>query len=774
MNAPPPKEGEDMKRIELRGFYEMNLAGESEGLSGWLVFFVAVTVLCSSVVAYLYSIASVTASDHAQRALDYQVKMVESSGLSSVAVTGGIISEVAEWLENRIRCGFEEQRGAQGSDSQGCVQLKNGSPTYGDDRAKAHDLAKAFDTDTGFDGPSRIYPVLFADHEPRPAFMYAASDAFQEMSAAAINRASAYLAILSVFAIALYLFGQALAVGTGSLQIIFLGAGLLLLALSDLGAYANYRRGDSIVAPSEVPAGCAIPHEAEKTGMLAAQKFADGIVRFELASSAPEEGEAKDEYRQAAEDMECAAAARPLFAMAYQYLAFSYDLMDSLQWPATTYESLVSRRNLPKIIAFEESVWQAITKSELPGIGISKPGFLYFLTALTAKTPQDSARALASSFRLVGEDVSRSGDPEAMFNFGLISLAAGRVQEALRTYKMGLEGLAKKPDWPLAMSAITDLNLLTEYCPHLPYREQCQKLGTTVQQVKSSLVAGRWNEENSSKSGLPASISVLEFDVRPNALEWKLKMTAPTKSATKVPAGETVSSGPDKSDQMLAVVWYTRPADGEGDDETWRVWRVREDLSGTIRLSDLESTKQDADGNVVLHLDVLGMNDVCLPPGEYKAEFFLDGRPLPMPGLGPIRIGNFRPYRSRELDVAFCYPGTRNTADEYPATPYFRIVPGQTFVAGVWNYYLPRGKESDTKEEALRRAIADAYKTSGNEAAMLNAAMAFEGCAQTPVQGLPHREIVDPDGAVRVILIPKYASLQDACVMLESFQQYLK
>jgi len=766
MNAGPPEEGEDMKGIEPRGFHghEMALAREAAGLSRWLVFFVAVTVLSSSVVAYLYSAVSVAASHHGQDALDYQVKMIESSGLNSAKITGGILAfATAQWLENRIRCRFDQQRGAQGSDSQGCVELKNQPAFHGD-------YAKAYDTDTGVFGPSRIYRAEFAKQEPRPAFMYAASDAFQEMSAAAINRASGYLAILTLFAIALYLFGQALAVGTGWLRIIFLAAGVVLLAGSDVWAYANYRRGEAVAAPSEAPAGCAIPDDAEKAGMLAAEKFANGMRLYEVASSAPDE-EAKDGFRQAAEDMACAAVARPLFAMAYKYLALAYGRMDSLQWREASYESLVSRRNLPKIIAFEEANWRAMTASGLPGIGIGKPGFDYFLAALIAKTPKDSARALETSLSLVGEDASRRGDPVDMFNFGLVSLAAGRVQAALGAYKTGLEGLAEKPNWPLAMSAITDLNLLTEYCPNLPDQKQCQTLGATVARLKSGLVAGRWIEDNAPQSGQPVSISDLAFDVRPNVVEWRVKITPPTKPAAERPAAETVSSSPqkpDKADQTLAVVWYTKQDDGE---EAWRVWRVQEDLSQTIRLSDLTS-KQDADGKVVSRVDILKDKDVCLPPGEYKAEFFLDGRPLPMPGLGPIRIGNFQPYRSRELDAAFCYPGTKKKADDYPAELYFRIVSGETFVAGVWNYHLPRGNESDTKEAALRRAIAEVNKTSGKEATMLNAAMAFKGCAQTPAQGMPHREIVDPDGAVRVILIPKFPSIQDACVMLDSFQRY--
>jgi hypothetical protein len=86
---------------------------------------------------------------------------------------------------------------------------------------------------------------------------------------------------------------------------------------------------------------------------------------------------------------------------------------------------------------------------------------------------------------------------------------------------------------------------------------------------------------------------------------------------------------------------------------------VQEDISRQIRLADLAPGE---DGTVGASVNILANDRMCLPPGEYRAEFFLDGRSLAVPAQEPIRIGSFEAYRSRELDVAFCYPAPSDKA----------------------------------------------------------------------------------------------------------------
>jgi hypothetical protein len=161
---------------------------------------------------------------------------------------------------------------------------------------------------------------------------------------------------------------------------------------------------------------------------------------------------------------------------------------------------------------------------------------------------------------------------------------------------------------------------------------------------------------------------------------------------------------------------------------------------------------------------------MCLPPGEYRAEFFLDGRSLAVPAQKPIRIGSFEAYRSRELDVTFCYPAPRDKAAEFPDEANFRMVSSPSFMAGIWKFYAPRGRESDTKRDALFHALAGAPS---NTDALMELAGKFAGCGpNAAAEGLPHREIVHADGSVRVLLISKYKSVQEACFMLDSFQRY--
>jgi hypothetical protein len=766
MNTPPPKEGEDMKGIEPRGYHghEIALAKDSDGLSGWLVFLVAVTVLSSALVAYAYSLVSVAASHHAQTALDYQVGLVESSALSGAKITGGVMTTTAEWLANRTGCAFDQQRGTAGSDSQGCVQLEKRPKNFGY-------YAKDYVVDTGYFGPFRMYRGLFASLEPSPAYLYAASDAFQEMSAAAIGRGSSYLAVLTLFAIALYLFGQALAVGRSRLQVLFLVAGIGLLAGSDAWACAIYLGSDVVVPPSDAPANCAIPHEAEKSAMFAAQKYKEAMRHYALASTAVNAIEAKDEYRGAAVNLECAAAARPLFAMAHRYLALAYGRMDSQQWREASYESLVSRRYLLKIIANQEHAWQALTASGLPGVGIGKPGFDYFLMALAAKTPGESAHALELSRRFLEEDASRRAQPGAIFNWGLVNLADGRTEDAANAYKSGIEMLTKKRDWSLVVSAITDLNLLTEYCPNLPAPRDCESLAPVVRRIKSSLLTERWLDEVSD-SEQPGILSDLKLDVRPQAVEWRARITtSASQPAIREPQTEPGLDQPQSADRgTLTVLWYTRPVQGERDqDENWNVWRVQEGISRQIRLADLASGE---DGTVGDSVDILAKTDMCLLPGEYRAEFFLDGRSLDVPAQEPIRIGSFEAYRSRELDVAFCYPAPKDKAAEFPDEANFRMVSGPSFMAGIWKFYAPRGRESYTKRAALFHALAGADNAARTDA-LMELAGKFAGCGpNAAAEGLPHREIVHADGSVRVLVISKYKSVQEACFMLDSFQRY--
>ncbi len=135
------------------------------------------------------------------------------------------------------------------------------------------------------------------------------------------ERAVIFLATLTVFAVAIYLVGQALGMGRGRAAFVLTGLGIVFV-VTGLGLAARTELAvEGAEAPHEVPASCQL--DPERWGpvrggpnALAARQFAIGITTLDNALTS-------DEYQTAADHLRCAATLRPNFVDANRRLAKS-------------------------------------------------------------------------------------------------------------------------------------------------------------------------------------------------------------------------------------------------------------------------------------------------------------------------------------------------------------------------------------------------------------------------------------------------------------------
>jgi hypothetical protein len=639
-----------------------------------------------------------------------------------------------------------------------CAELKL------DESIKQQELAQQYNYDSGYSpGSDMYYKLIYFLQRGNPARFYALADGYEELAALWSSKATVYLASLTLFAIALYLFGQALGVGSVWQVHTFLGFGGLLVAVSAGWALKTWV-GLAESSP-DVPAHCTESvqveaHEpAERFVEIAAHHYGQAEALFNLGKKPADFGKVVDALR-------CSVASRMTFGRAHSLLSTALEWADAAR-RTDTYLPAPSWSNTREVIAERKRALRVFRSNNVnPSWMVTSNAFEELVLALVEGDRAALARALASNSEHVASDRKRgrkdgTTDPWLYLNYAVALLADNRGGDAEAIYRLGIDELGVAKDRRRVVEALTDLRMLETNCTHLQSAEVCKKLAPLVRKAKESLVAGKWQDGAIDRS----SLSDVSIEVGPASVGWRGKLNP-----------STVHKG-----QKLTVVWYMLdPVSADGRPEGRILWRAIHGLTQTV---DLGSLERNADGTVGSAVPYLREQGSCLAEGEYVPEIYIDGFLVSPSDLRPVFLKQFETYQSRYLNLVMCHPpGWRARESSWQMPMRLLSNAKGEATAALFTFYAARTTPSNQPgADHLEIAVKYLSETfskplSGQVVSNLIAGVgAFHGCSGTLSKGtIPHRQWVTPEGFIHIALVFPWNSVEDPCLILNSVENYFE
>jgi hypothetical protein len=801
---------------------------------------IAVAVLFSALTGTLYAMAATQREHFALDAFKDQVALAERISESALLATSGAFEPGVALLKHRVRCAAAVQLEALAradpatySGELSGVRRTLACAPVDEKRAKSaanivddgyrwedelsprnylprEALAKPFRFDSEGNPGRYIYHALYHGLGDNPSRLAALADGHHALSAAWNERATVYLACLTLFAIALYLFGQGLGVGQAWQSQTFVAFGMLFMLVGFGWALLTWLdispAGATRFASSEIPAACEPPpkadqakdqgvpkvnapkdHSPEGRNKLAAKHFGDGEGYLNTAAQL-EPSLAGYGYKKAIEALECAVAARPGFARAHALLERTYSKLNSPQ-AGEAYNSLPTRSKLSQMLVAQRKAHDAFVAIGLVpprGIAVHDRAFNLLLLALLKgdKDALDSAIGLlcghikadglppgTSICRDRGTSLARNKAHSVYYlNLALALLASDRAEEAMAVYKLVVGEFALAENKELSAATLTDLNLFREFCRTLRSPTRCRELEKTVAEVKGMVIAG------SAGPVSPVGAKLSNVSIWATASEVGFR--------GNLDVGKATAANPRPESGKLTVIWYALEPESSDPDQ-WRVWRAMPHLSRTIEVSKLE---RGSDGSVQVVEHYFRDRTDCLPAGTYKPEVYFNGFHFRDLNLKPIELKRSSVFRSRELNLTFCQPETWTVAGSEWKPELVRVLgqgsgPSRKTSAVLATYYAPRGEPAQALQaryldRLVRTVVAPIARipiegiASATER-ILGSAVAFEACGKQPVpkSRVMHKSWVTSEGFVHVALVVGDDS-EELCALLSSVKNF--
>jgi len=625
--------------LERRGYTGAHLVSHAvhDRFSQCAVLAIALSVLLSAVVGAWFSMADTRARRAALDAVGFETDMLKRGSLLG-EVRAAILGDLAQTLELRARAAVAAQRErllpageTGGSASPELIRLRSAKYTK-------NSLTWITDDDIGLQGdanfPTQVVASLALRLDPdrpenglyRNAWeAFAKWDLARTESVAAHHRAVLFLATLTVFAVAIYLIGQALGMSGGRAAIVLAGLGVAFVLVGAVGA-VRAQLSETGPEPA-VSESCAL--DPKQWGPTTAGASAVAARQFGIAIMLLDAAYTTAAYDNAIDHLRCAVELRPDFAEAKRRLALAIFSARSSQI-TDTYVSLPGRDVLKEVIDNEESALEAI---EQKGLSPSRMrASLAFDGALEALRDGDKAMLDASvtAARQAWEDLPASN--EAMeesrtlrkFNLAVILLARGDRKAALDTYA---EALASKTplDTKFLFSTITDLQaVLALRCPDAAASASCPALKQDVETLTGTIVRA-----------MATSESTLTAVAAPDSLAAE---------ATTTSLNARLQPAPGQTPGHIVLLWYAL-------DPAWKAWHVLPDPSGPVDRDSAETTSS----GLLIERSMAALTWACVEPGRYRVEAYSDGT-----RLGAVELGfdqpRFVPVHFPEINLFLCAP----------------------------------------------------------------------------------------------------------------------
>jgi hypothetical protein len=449
-----------------------------------IVILISMAALFSALSGYGYSVTLGRSASEAAVAARYQSEMLGSSARDQ-AGTYRLVEQALADKANEMRTKAAQDLAWRRSRSHGAdtSSSASGSPREAQPFAQVGAPQGAPSGTGAVAQPMQdpLFPrLLFITNTvPDAARLFAYWDAHDDVSQVWQEKAGLYLSTLTIFAIALYLFGQALAMGTARPARVLAFFGVLLLTAGlGLGTWSLIKPVPSLddpaneqcatdvssgIAPSQTLRSSskrAVPAQTPDTSAQARGEQA-GETRVNAAAACYALGELQnaiaadthdaDAAKQASAAYDAAARLRPGFAFA-QYRAAEaltrYETLDvggfnPSAMTKTEFATMVNRKSdaLARLFAARD-----LTP---PAVVLSDYGFDEYLMAV-AEPERESARvrlkqldeSIAMTRGALRQEIDEHGGFAALrstdFNLGLELLAAGKPHDALVAYDEAL------------------------------------------------------------------------------------------------------------------------------------------------------------------------------------------------------------------------------------------------------------------------------------------------------------------------------------------------
>ena len=566
---------------------------------------IVLTTLAAAVTAFLQASSQRVHDEAAAKATALASAALDSRRQSDQAARM-LVSRYGLALQQRTRAAAELQRSAfapgptPGAAAERRRWLEVARLTDRDTRriAAAYRLQEIKrGEETGPDA-DRFFPQRYVATARRLSFeLGARRDAANQEAEEAHKQVGRYTISLTIFAVAVFLFGYSLTPHARRRRTLYAGTAAAFVVFGAIWCAANAAN-----APEE-------PDES------AAAAFAEGRVAYD-----------SERYRDAIVQLDDALGEWPEYSAAYALRAKAEFAADSPQLDIPL--SLTSDRALE---ASTEDQARALEHgSEDSGL-LLEHGFQ--LLALGLRNDDDGKIEQGLDFSEEARE-ERPTDPVPAFNAGAALLALGKQDEALEAYREAVERTVfvdsrhKERRNDVAAyefflgEALTDLESIAAARPRL--RE-------AVDETKRSIIApitrAAYAEPLESEEHPPPASGTLRIDGGPGFTELEIHRPR--------------EIGPDAD---LSTQWYYEAPHGLG-------WSVLPDVSGAIN-GDLT---EDKDGTLYGRGEFLAKTGSCLSPGRYRLELYVDGRRvttaerrLDFPALKADRL--------RDVGLAFCRP----------------------------------------------------------------------------------------------------------------------
>ncbi|MHB8069597.1 MAG: hypothetical protein ACYDIC_17025 [Desulfobaccales bacterium] len=637
-----PQKEEEWEEAEEGGNLEPELheptgfAGEplhireaGKGFSRCIVLLIVITVFFTALCSYWYSRAAGQAAKAAHEAVEDLLEMNCRSSRLNTSVNSVLLSlaenreyharyAVLRQLEMQVQAAPESYPAATGIRAEVYRHLIKLDEQKWADELK--NLVAGIETNPNFPLVIKYWPLH--NREKNWHEYYALWYAHSQRSLAWHRQARVFLSILTVLAMAIYLFGQGHGMGEGPASRRLMVYGLILLVIS-LGLTLESRWAEG-------------PGDKTSEEKEAAVHYAAAMATYSTAHN-------PEDYGKVVKELDQTVKCRPDFVLAHRDLADALALGRSSQMEENIVH-LPTKAQLPSIVEHEKIAIDAFKLNGYaePAGMLNDLGYFSLLLALEKavgkKSPQEVQAEVQKSIRTLQAARDSCGGcrpkTKALIhaNLALAWLAAKERQQADTAYTTALkvDGLSPADLEALIISGFTALEVLTKYYGSLHPGEDLKDL---IQNYKERLAAawpGPSSPDKESKGNIPTNASGT-LEVSAHTVRWR---------------GQLPKF--DGSRDRLCIIWYAR-------DKDWDVWRALPVVSGLV---DHTKVKRVQGNSLEIERSFLAETSYtrCLPDGSYKAESYLNGRAAAVSPVTKTQRWNYRPVFLPALNVGLCRP----------------------------------------------------------------------------------------------------------------------
>ena len=593
----------------------------------FVVLLIVLAVLLSAWVGFRYTVVSIEADKSAENAVENITNGLKNSHTTSAYFELGMLAAVQE-RRARYQAALQERELSQntsfGIDKRVAEEiLDNATQDVAPKDDNDRDDAKMLD---GEDGPehARHYPkeMILGRTIFGPECGFALSDAINEQSLRWHDKAHWYLAGITMFAIALYLFGQSLSMGRNeeAWTLVFFGLIVVIVGVG-LAGFEGLRKIPAVAYDADA---CNTgSSKSEDAALRSAVQYAWGVSDLQIY-----------DYESSVKELESAVASRPRFLFANLYLSQAAKNLGNPQ-SEEGFMNMIPEKRIAEAVNHEKTALDGFAKNGLEEspVLLGNYGFDTYLYGLVEKDRALLKKGLNSTEAAIKHD----HDEQFLYlryNLAVAELALGNIGKGLEMYSETAKKPGMKDAGDLVAGAVGDLETLYHYCEGLNSKDYCWDIQSKEPAITLELAAAAWPPpKDANQSTRKAALRNVVLQVDPSGLRWE---------------AQPVNFRLDDGTTTLSVLWYTRDAGSN-------VWRVLSKVSGKVETKDVTQDENGKIHQIQSYLEATG-TDACLPAGDYRADFYLNGVPFyvtsePLHAPSAMRASPFK-----DLNLALCRP----------------------------------------------------------------------------------------------------------------------